>query len=69
MTPIRLIAKELYRLIREIEALERAAAEAKGERKEALMDRLRKLRAENRRMRDALDGQKDVSHTGRGFNP
>ena len=66
---IRLIARELYAVMREIDELEKAVAGAKGRRKEALMERLRKLRAENRRMRNALEGQKDASRPGRGFNP
>ncbi|MBW1860131.1 MAG: hypothetical protein JRI70_08685 [Deltaproteobacteria bacterium] len=41
--PIRMIAKELYELLREVEKLE---------------ERLRKLKAERNRMRKILDGEK-----------
>jgi hypothetical protein len=56
---IQLIARELYQLFRKIEALEKEAVAATGERKAALADQLRKLRAEYRWMRGVLDGQKD----------
>lgn len=57
---IQLIARELYTLLREVEKLEKAVSAATGSRKEALVDQLRKLRAEYRQMRDILDGQKDA---------
>jgi hypothetical protein len=56
---IQLIARELYRLLGKVEALEKEAAEATGPKKAALTDQLRKLRAEYQRMRGILDGQKD----------
>jgi hypothetical protein len=56
---IRLIARELYRLQKEVERLEQELAQAPQERKERIADRLRIVRAENKRMRDVLDGQKD----------
>ena len=64
---IQLIAKELYRLLREVNELENAVAAADGRRKEALSERLRKLRAEYRRMRAVLDGQKDTGSPKRGW--
>ena len=58
---IQLIARALYRLLREVEKLEKDVSAATGQRKAALADQLRKLRAEYRHMRDILDGQKDGS--------
>lgn len=58
---IQLIARALYRLLREVEKLEKDVSAATGQRKAALTDQLRKLRAEYRHMRDILDGQKDGS--------
>ncbi|MGD8368423.1 MAG: hypothetical protein PVG78_12345 [Desulfobacterales bacterium] len=56
---IRLIAQELYRLQKEVERLEQELAAASADRKEQIADRLRIARAEYKRMRDVLDGQKD----------
>lgn len=56
---IRLIAVDLYRLIKEVEDLEEKIEKAPHEKKEALKDRLRKLKAERDRMRRMLDGEKD----------
>ena len=58
---IQLIARALYSLLREVEKLEQEVSAATGQRKAALADQLRKLRAEYRHMRDILDGQKDGS--------
>ena len=58
---IRLIAQELYRLQKEVERLEQELAKAPFDRKAPIADRLRIVRAEHKRMRDVLDGQKDRS--------
>ena len=55
---IRMIAEELYRLIREVEALEKRLAHALPEQREALGESLRTARAERNRMRKMLEGQK-----------
>jgi hypothetical protein len=65
---IQLIARDLYRLLREVESLEKEAAAATGQRKAILTDQLRKLRAEYRRMRAVLDGQKDDNRPKRRFD-
>jgi uncharacterized protein YlxW (UPF0749 family) len=57
---IRLLAKDLYRLQREVEALERKMASASLREQAALEARLRETRAERDRLRGALDGQKDA---------
>ncbi len=57
---IKLIAVELYRLVKEAERLEKALAEAPPEKKAAIENELRKIIAERNRMRDMLDGQKDA---------
>lgn len=56
--PIRMIAKELYRLQQEVEKLEAQIKSAPPHEKEAMKDRLRKLKAECNRMRKTLDGEK-----------
>lgn len=58
---IRLIAKDLYRLHREVARWERELAAAPSDRREAIEDRLRRARAERDRLRAILDGQKDAS--------
>ncbi|MFW6332511.1 MAG: hypothetical protein ACOC23_04350 [Thermodesulfobacteriota bacterium] len=57
---IQLIARELYRLIREVEALEKEIAAAPHADREELKDRLRKLKAERDRMRRMVDGGKEA---------
>ncbi len=57
---IKLIAVELYRLVKEAERLEKALAEAPPEKKTAIENELRKIIAERNRMREMLDGQKDA---------
>lgn len=57
---IRLIAKDLYHLIREVEALEKEIASAPAHRQEALRDRFRRLKAERDRVRQMLEGSKDT---------
>jgi hypothetical protein len=58
---IRLIAQELYRLQKEVEKLEKELARALRDRQGEIEEKLRVVRAERKRMRDALDGQKDHS--------
>ena len=55
---IRMIAKELYRLEQEVEKLEDEIRSAPLEDREAIKDRLRKLKAERDRMRKTLNGAK-----------
>ena len=55
---IRLIAQELYRLQKEVEKLEEALAQAPINKKAPIEEKLRIARAERKKMRDALDGQK-----------
>jgi cell division protein FtsL len=56
---IRIIARELYRLRQEVERLEQQVESSSSEKKEVLKDRLRKVRAEQNRMRRILDGAKE----------
>jgi hypothetical protein len=56
---IRLIARDLYRLIREVSELEKQIDDALLERQEALTDELRKAKVERDRLRRALDGSKE----------
>ena len=55
---IRLIAMELYRLIKDVEILGKKIEKAPFEKKEALIAQLRKIKAERNRMRRMLDGEK-----------
>lgn len=55
---IRLIARDLYRLQKAVDALEKALAQASPGMRADLEDRLRKARAERDHMRRVLDGQK-----------
>ncbi len=57
--PIRLIAKELYRLIKEVDKVREQIETARPEQLEKLKDRLRKLTAERDRMRNILEGSKE----------
>jgi hypothetical protein len=56
---IRLLAKDLYRLQQEVEKLESELSAAPADRHEALLESLRRARAERNRLRRLLDGQKD----------
>ncbi len=56
---IRLLAKDLYRLHREVEKLEKQLQQAAPEKKAALEERLRRARAEKEELRRILDGQLD----------
>ncbi|MDJ0666214.1 MAG: hypothetical protein QNJ61_03025 [Desulfobacterales bacterium] len=55
---IRLIAKDLYRVMHAIESLEEQIAKAPFQKRHALEAELRKLRAEYTDLRRALDGAK-----------
>ena len=57
---IQWIARELYRLIREVEALGKKIESSSYEDREELKDRLRRLKAERDRMRRMVDGGKDA---------
>lgn len=57
---IRLLAKDLYRLIGEVDKIKKELNSALPERKSELQDQLRKLKAERNRLRRALDGSKDI---------
>lgn len=56
--PIRMIAKELYHLQQEVEKLEAEIESAALNEREAMRERLRKLKSERDRMRKILDGEK-----------
>ena len=56
---ISLIARDLYRLIREVSELENLIDGAPLERQEAMTDELRKVKAERDRLRRVLDGSKE----------
>jgi hypothetical protein len=56
---IRLIARDLYRLIREVAELEKQIDDAPPERQEALTEELRKAKAELNCLRRVLDGSKE----------
>jgi hypothetical protein len=57
--PIRLIAQDLYLLIKEVDKIEQQIQTARPEQLEKLKDRLRKLTAERDRMRNILEGSKE----------
>ena len=59
---VRLIAQDLYRIIREVEKLEKELLAAPAQNQEILKDRLRKAKAERDLMRRSLDGSKDVAN-------
>ncbi len=56
---IRLIAKDLYELIRKVETLEKELENTPYEHQSDMKDELRKLLAEKNRMRKVLEGCKD----------
>ena len=55
---IRLIAKDLYRLQREVERLQEELSTCPPDRKEELEKRLAEVKAERDRVRSALEGAK-----------
>ena len=57
--PIRMVAQELYHLLREVEKIEKQLKNAPQEKHEEIKDKLRKIRAERDRMRAVLEGKKD----------
>ena len=57
--PIRMIAQELYRLIQEVESLEKELKGVPFERQAKIKDQLRKTKAERDRMHAILDGKKE----------
>lgn len=59
---VRLIAQDLYRIIREVEKLEKELLAAPAQNQEILKDRLRKAKAERDLMRRSLEGSKDVTN-------
>jgi len=56
--PIRMIAQELYRLIREVERLEKDLKKVPFEQQASIKDLLRKAKAERDRLRAILEGKK-----------
>lgn len=56
---IQLIARDLYRLEREVSELEQRLAACPAPDRDEVEDRLRKLRAERNHMRNILEGAKD----------
>ena len=56
---IRMIAKDLYQLIRDVERLEKQIHNTPYEDQGDMKDRLRKLRAERNRMQKVLEGCKE----------
>ena len=55
---IRMIAKELYLLVQEVEKIEKQSKNASAEKHEELKDQLRKVKVERNRMRNILEGKK-----------
>ncbi|MDY6953911.1 MAG: hypothetical protein SWE60_20580 [Thermodesulfobacteriota bacterium] len=56
---IRLIAQDLYRLEKEVEKLKEQYRSAPFQDREAIKERLRRVKGERNRMRRALDGAKE----------
>jgi hypothetical protein len=56
---IRMIATDLYRAIRKVEEVERALESAPIDRRDQLLDHLRRAKAERDQLRRLLDGRKD----------
>jgi hypothetical protein len=59
---IRLIAMELYRVIKEVEKLEKKMENAPFEKREALEIKLRQARAEERQIRAMIETKKESLH-------
>jgi len=57
--PIRMIAQELYRLIQEVERLEKELKNVPFEKQAKIKDQLRKTKAERDRMHAILEGKKE----------
>ena len=60
--PIRMIAQELYRLIQEVERLEKNITSVPFEKHAKIKDQLRKTKAERSRVHAILEGKKDHQH-------
>jgi len=58
---IRLIAKDLYRLIGEIDQLEKKIRNAPVNARPELMDQMRKLKAQRDELRRMLEGSKEAT--------
>ena len=56
---IRMIAQELYRVLKEVERVEKRLEMAPSGKQDALKDELRKIKAERDRIRALLDGKKE----------
>lgn len=56
---IRLVARDLYRLIRKVSELEKQIDDAPMERQEVMTDELRKAKVERDRLQWVLDGSKE----------
>lgn len=67
--PIRMIARELYRLQREVEAIEKELQAAPPQEQDSIRDRLRKKRAEWQQVRNILDGEKSHSANRSPLSP
>ena len=59
--PIKMIARELYILLREVEKTEKELKKAPMEKQLYIKDKLRKIKAERNRMRAILEGKKNRS--------
>jgi protein-arginine kinase activator protein McsA len=57
--PIRMIAHELYRLIQEVERLEKKLKNVPFEKQAKIKDQLRKIKAEKDRIHAMLQGKKE----------
>ena len=57
--PIRMIAQELYRLIQEMERLEKKLKDVPFEKQAKIKDQLRKIKAEKNRVHAILEGKKE----------
>ena len=57
--PIRMIARDLYRLRRKVEELEERLSVVAGDQKASIEDQIRKTKAERNRMKSILDGNKE----------
>jgi protein-arginine kinase activator protein McsA len=60
--PIRMIAQELYRLMKEVERLEKKIKSIPFEKQAKIKDQLRKTKAEKNRAYAILEGKKDHQH-------
>jgi len=59
--PIKMIARELYILLLEVEKTEKELKKAPMEKQLYIKDKLRKIKAERNRMRAILEGKKNRS--------